>query len=98
MEEVELLSVEMARVLQFFQWQAGWWRSIGDSWTQTARKSEMQREGLVGYAKRQAAMRDSLAAQFLQLWSTVPTLMAKARVDMAEPLSPLVEDPGSSLG
>lgn len=83
-EEVELLSVEMTRVLQFFQWQAGWWRSIGDTWTHTTMKTEMRREGLVGYAKRQVAMRDSLSAHFVRLWSSVPTIMLKAQGDIAK--------------
>ncbi|KAF9461409.1 hypothetical protein BDZ94DRAFT_1221539 [Collybia nuda] len=111
-EEVELLSVEMMRVLQFFQWQAGWWRSIGSTWNHATVKSDMRREGLIGYAKRQAAMRDSLSAHFVWLWSMVPRIMAKVQGDIAEgqadimakaqaettPLRNIVEDAGSLSG
>jgi hypothetical protein len=96
-EEVELLSVEMNRVLQFFQWQASWWRSIGDTWTHAPITSEMRREGLIGYANRQAAMRESLTAHFRRLWSTAPTVIAKAQAEMAVPLSNAVDGSGFPL-
>lgn len=84
----------MTRVLQFLQWQAGWWRSIGDT-SNVATRSEMQREGLVGYANRQAALRDSLAAHFSQLWSAVPKIVMKAHASTAQTPSDVVDDSGS---
>ncbi|KAF9467072.1 hypothetical protein BDZ94DRAFT_1329986 [Collybia nuda] len=38
-EEIELLSVEMAWVIHFLKWRATWWRSFSKTWMQMAMKA-----------------------------------------------------------
>ena len=64
-EEVELLKEEMRRILQYFEWEAGSWdkRAVEFHSSDAA-----EYEGCIGYAKRQADLRRSLALQFTHQW------------------------------
>ncbi|KIK47784.1 hypothetical protein CY34DRAFT_73368, partial [Suillus luteus UH-Slu-Lm8-n1] len=88
-EEIQLLLEEMRRVLEFLAWQAKLW----DEWT-TLRVAEWSAdvEGLAAYAKRQAAIRQSLAARFRALWGNVPTLVS-ANLDDTMADGPVEEGP-----
>ncbi|KAG1777221.1 ZPR1 zinc-finger domain-containing protein [Suillus placidus] len=71
-EEVELLQEEMRRVAEFLSWHATWWEE------QAVRRTGLtaaEREGVQGYARRQAAMRRAMRDRFLALWSVVPALL-----------------------
>jgi hypothetical protein len=70
-EEVELLEEEMAHVLQYLEWQEGWWRARGLclGWEGIPKANT---EGLHAYAERQAALRRSLREHFTTLWKDVP--------------------------
>ncbi|KAG2152984.1 uncharacterized protein EDB93DRAFT_1239811 [Suillus bovinus] len=70
-EEIQLLLEEMRRVLEFLDWQAKWW----EAWVtlHVAEQSE-DNEGLVAYAKHQAAICRSLSAKFRALWHHVTAL------------------------
>ncbi|KAG2144236.1 hypothetical protein DEU56DRAFT_937900 [Suillus clintonianus] len=66
MEEVELLTEEMGRVIRFFGWEVQRWeerisRCVGESSANT--------EGLRAYAARQADIRRRLAGHFRGLWA-----------------------------
>ncbi|KAG1864793.1 hypothetical protein F4604DRAFT_1882005 [Suillus subluteus] len=65
-EEVELLSEEMRRVLQFLRWHAGWWYEKGHGCTLS---STAANEGLVAYACRQAQLRHNIADHFEMMWT-----------------------------
>jgi phage-related protein len=71
-EEIEILKEEMRRVLQFFLWHEGWWRSKASGWEGL---SPAEAEGLSAYASRQAAIRGGLYVKFKALWSDVPKLL-----------------------
>ncbi|KAJ7253593.1 hypothetical protein C8J57DRAFT_1519322 [Mycena rebaudengoi] len=76
-EEVLLLEEEMRRIVQFLQWQAEWWRKrVG---LRDDKIDDIQREGDRAYAMRQAALKDALAASFLEKWKDLPVLVRKAR-------------------
>lgn len=66
MEEVELLTEEMGRVIRFFGWEVQRWeerisRCVGES--------SANMEGLRAYAARQADIRRRLAGHFRGLWA-----------------------------
>ncbi|KAG1751487.1 uncharacterized protein EDB91DRAFT_1326886 [Suillus paluster] len=71
-EEIQLLLEEMRRVMEFLAWQAKWW---DERTTLRVAERSADVEGLAAYAKRQAAIRRSLAARFRALWGNVPTLI-----------------------
>ncbi|KAG1844382.1 hypothetical protein F4604DRAFT_1596194 [Suillus subluteus] len=81
LEEIQLLLVEMRRVLAFFAWEAKCWdeRQI----LRVVDRSEYA-EGLTAYAKRQAAVRRALSASFLEMWSNVGALVNAGLDDGAE--------------
>ncbi|KAH9829413.1 uncharacterized protein C8Q71DRAFT_888932 [Rhodofomes roseus] len=68
-EEGQLLEEEMRRVVQFYEWQASWWRARMDSWEG---RSAEHREGLVAYARRQADLRVSMKALCQKAWASGP--------------------------
>ncbi|KAG2037090.1 hypothetical protein BDR03DRAFT_934153 [Suillus americanus] len=70
-EEIQLLLEEMRRVLEFLDWQTKWWEARVT--LRVAEQSE-DNEGLVAYAKRQAAIRRSLSAKFRASWHHVTAL------------------------
>lgn len=72
-EEVELLQEEMRRVLAYFDWHARVWIERGNGWAEI---DDEQREGLVAYAHRQAAIQQSLHDHAKHLWRYVPQYVA----------------------
>ncbi|KAG1759135.1 hypothetical protein EDD22DRAFT_981161 [Suillus occidentalis] len=90
LEEIQLLLVEMRRVLAFFAWEAKCWdeRRI----LREVDRSEYA-EGLTAYAKRQAAVRRALSASFSEMWSNVGALVNAGLDDGAEDQ----EDDGPSI-
>ncbi len=64
-EEVLLLQEEMRRVIEYFEWKAGWWRK------QAARRADIVcalQRGLGAYAEFQASVFERLASRFAVLW------------------------------
>lgn len=76
-EEVELLQEEMQRVLRFFTWQEGDWKSKGELQRWEGIPGE-NAEGLSAYAQRQATLRKMLHAHFTRMWAHVPEYIAHA--------------------
>ncbi|KAG2358630.1 hypothetical protein BDR07DRAFT_1452640 [Suillus spraguei] len=70
-EEIQLLLVEMQRVLAFLAWEARQWDERA-----TLRMVERLEfaEGLITYANRQAAIRRALSASFSGMWRDVGAL------------------------
>ncbi|KAH7919139.1 hypothetical protein BV22DRAFT_1134058 [Leucogyrophana mollusca] len=60
-EEVELLMEEKRRILAFLTWHAGWWDKQAE---RRAFERIEEKEASVAYARRQAALRRSLAGRF----------------------------------
>jgi hypothetical protein len=67
-EEVTLLREEMRRVVAFFEWEKHQWLQRAPARTF---ENEVEREGSVAYAKRQAALRSSIVTGFQFLWKTI---------------------------
>ncbi|KAG1821349.1 hypothetical protein EV424DRAFT_1511830 [Suillus variegatus] len=90
LEEIQLLRVEMHRVLAFFAWEANCWDKRATlrivDWSEDT-------EGLTAYAKRQAAIRRALSAHFSEMWSNVGVLVSAGLDDGAEDR----EDNGPSI-
>ncbi|KAI0686904.1 hypothetical protein C8T65DRAFT_590675 [Cerioporus squamosus] len=64
-EEVTLLQEEMRRVIEYFDWKAGWWQQ------QAARRSNIGsalQRGLTAYAEFQASVFEGLASCCAHLW------------------------------
>ena len=77
-EEVTLLMEEMQRVKQFLSWQADWWDE------KACRHDDLepaQKEGVVAYARRQAAMRREMRARFEVQWRHAAEWVALGEVD-----------------
>ncbi|KAG1760000.1 hypothetical protein EDD22DRAFT_980836 [Suillus occidentalis] len=72
LEEIQLLLVEMRCVLAFFAWEAKCWDE-----QQILREVDQSEyaEGLMAYAKRQAAVRCALSTSFSEMWSNVGALV-----------------------
>ena len=70
-EEVEPLEEEMAHVLQYLEWQEGWWcmRGLCLGWEGIP---EANTEGLHAYAEHQVALQQLLQEHFTTLWKDVP--------------------------
>ncbi|TFK88753.1 hypothetical protein K466DRAFT_488291 [Polyporus arcularius HHB13444] len=67
-EEVELLQEEMRRTMAYHQWAAAHWSSLID---QTFVEQPDYREGANAYARRHAAMRESMRAYCEKSWRYV---------------------------
>jgi hypothetical protein len=72
-EEIQLLLVEMQRMLAFLAWEARQWDERA-----TLRMVERLEfaEGLIAYANRQAAIRRALSASFSGMWRNVGALVS----------------------
>jgi hypothetical protein len=70
-EEHGLLQDEMRRVCAYFEWKASWWRDRRRVGRVDA--SQRVKAGLDSYAEKQAAMLESLRAQFIGLWRPLLT-------------------------
>ncbi|KAG2365204.1 hypothetical protein BDR07DRAFT_1449868 [Suillus spraguei] len=75
-EEVDLLQEEMRQVLQFFNWQANWWKGQGVLQVYESAPCNGEEpgtaardEGLRAYASQQANIRHRLAAHFRSIWA-----------------------------
>ncbi|KAJ7732706.1 hypothetical protein B0H16DRAFT_1732692 [Mycena metata] len=80
-EEVDLLEEEMGRVIRFFFWRAGDWR------TQVGRNGHEpgpQLEGETAYALRQAAVQMELAEECAEDWEALPELIRRGRAGELE--------------
>jgi hypothetical protein len=91
LEEVQLLSEEMRRVLVFLQWKVGVWKARASFLQKDLEAAESSTDELLGsgqllcsridgvqaYAYRQASIQQSLHDQFKVLWSTVPLLISR---------------------
>jgi hypothetical protein len=82
MEEVELLSEEMHRILAFFLWEVGWWK--GKAYGRASSMTGEELEGAVAYAERQAAIRMQLHAHFSHLWRFVPQYRESGLIETPE--------------
>jgi hypothetical protein len=84
-EEIDLLEEEMRRIAQFLAWSGSWWDQ-----QKTLREDvdAALREGLEGYASRQAARQRGLRARFLTMWAGLPAVIQTGRgavaVELAE--------------
>ncbi|KAF8201853.1 hypothetical protein BJ912DRAFT_1054145 [Pholiota molesta] len=77
-EEVSLLLEEMRRVLAYLDWKEQWW--IDRKKFRAVSSLELN-EGLVSYAKGQAAMHASLSESFIQAWRTPLGMVDETAVD-----------------
>lgn len=93
-EEVSLLIEEMRRVIEFFKWQADWWKSRGFGHVFSA-IGEADSEGFFAYAERQSHLRLALMDHFKRLWSDVPSLVHSEAADLctASDTSPSILGP-----
>ncbi|TDL13652.1 hypothetical protein BD410DRAFT_817279 [Rickenella mellea] len=72
-EEVDLLTEEMRRTLQWLLARSDFWttRSLPAMWSDKVTSVQSQ-NGLIAYAHRQAAIYLGLGAQFAKMWKSVP--------------------------
>jgi hypothetical protein len=75
-EEVELTTVEMGRILQFYSYKSQEW---------STRATESQGEGHRAYAYRQAAMYSSLQTHCATLWKDIPAYIARMQRIVDDP-------------
>ncbi|KAJ3502874.1 hypothetical protein NLJ89_g8690 [Agrocybe chaxingu] len=80
-EEVQLLSEEMSRVLQFFEFKADEWEKKG----KTQHTSPVRAEGILAYADHQATMYRNLRKYCAELWSGVPAHIARMQEIIQDP-------------
>lgn len=71
-EEVLLLLEEMRRVIEFFKWQAKWWKDRG---TAAIFAKPAHQEGGLAYAARQAHIRLTMVKHIQELWVAVPSIV-----------------------
>ena len=64
-EEILFLREEMRRVLEFFEWHAGWWDERKTLHTGLSAQME---EGMIAYASKQAYLRRSMRSRFDRMW------------------------------
>ncbi|KAG2096118.1 uncharacterized protein F5147DRAFT_584181 [Suillus discolor] len=81
-EEIQLLLEEMCRVLAFLAWHAAWWETQGS--LRTVDRPE-DAEGLLAYAKRQAAICHGLHAKFAEKWKNVGDIVKAGMGDDTSP-------------
>jgi hypothetical protein len=67
-EEVLLLREEMRRVLTFLRWHAHWWEDRRTVETVDVSLKPELAEGILAYAAKQAAIRQSIHSSFNHLW------------------------------
>ncbi|KAJ6464570.1 hypothetical protein C8R45DRAFT_840433 [Mycena sanguinolenta] len=79
-EEVDLLEEEMARVLRYCEWRAGWWRAQQGQ----QQGDEAQLEGETVYTVRQAAVQTKLARELGREWAHLSGLIARGRAGEIE--------------
>jgi hypothetical protein len=87
-EEVILLEEEMRRVLEFWQWKAGWWEN------QPSRRGtdlEMLTEGLLAYATEQAETERVRAQLWAEKWAPV---RARAHEALKDHLDDVADEMG----
>ncbi|KAJ7251255.1 hypothetical protein C8J57DRAFT_1078120 [Mycena rebaudengoi] len=77
-EEVDLLEVEMERILQFLQWRSDWWVGLVDLHPEVVKDPSL-REGYTAYAHRQAKIHSDLRRRFEGDWTDVAALIATHR-------------------
>ncbi|KAJ7174245.1 hypothetical protein B0H12DRAFT_1246897 [Mycena haematopus] len=88
-EEVDLLEEEMARVLRYLSWRAGWWTE------QQGRRpdiDDVQLEGETAYALRQGGIQMRLARRFAGEWGHLALLIQRGRAGELE-----LDDAGKGL-
>jgi hypothetical protein len=91
-EEVELGSEEMTRVLKFYAYKAQEWRTRGET---TPEMTSFRAEAHKAYANRQAAIYSSLQTRCATLWRDVPAYIKRMQ-DIIE--NPQLADPGEFDG
>lgn len=64
-EEVLLLTEEMRRVIEYFEWKARWWRIQGP---RRVDADGAIQQGAVAYAAKQSTMFENLAKDFAAKW------------------------------
>ncbi|KAJ7264739.1 hypothetical protein C8J57DRAFT_1450655 [Mycena rebaudengoi] len=79
-EEVQLLREEMRRVLRYLSWEASWWEARGEI---RIDGDAAMRNGLIGYATKQALWRRRLAEFFRRKWA-LSVGVAAQRLEAAE--------------
>lgn len=79
-EEVELLTEEMRRILQFFEWEAHRWNELGKECA--IEPADSLREGLIAYAARQASLRRALSRSFSASWADTLTFVAEINLSL----------------
>ncbi|KAH7905404.1 hypothetical protein BJ138DRAFT_1230024 [Hygrophoropsis aurantiaca] len=90
-EEVQLLSEEMRRTLEFLNWQANWWDERARSRIALL-SGETECEGMIAYANRQTTLRHSLITKFQTLWHDVPAMVASGPSVDVDAVSPDVDE------
>ncbi|KAJ7239435.1 hypothetical protein C8J57DRAFT_1564870, partial [Mycena rebaudengoi] len=79
-EEVDLLEVEMWRILQFLRWRRDWWQELLPDPDLLADLS--LKEGYSAYAHRQTTIHDGLRERFAVDWKDVAVLIAAHRAQL----------------
>lgn len=77
-----MLLEEMRRVLAYLAWHAVWWETQGPL---RAVDRPEDAEGLLAYAKRQAAIRRGLHAKFAEKWKNVGDIVEAGMGDGTTP-------------
>lgn len=76
-EEVELATVEMGRILQFYSFKSQEW--LARAATMSPSMMESQAEGHRAYAHRQSAMYLSLRTHCASVWKDIPAYITRMR-------------------
>ncbi|KAJ7292455.1 hypothetical protein C8J57DRAFT_1042053 [Mycena rebaudengoi] len=81
MEEVDLLEVEMSRILLFLQWRSDWWLALVDLHPEVVADAAL-REGYTAYAHRQAKIQTDLKCRFENDWTDLAGVIATHRAQL----------------
>jgi len=84
LEEVELVTEEMMRVLRYFSWRSEFWRKRAST-SAWPLMSDARAEGHCAYAKRQAAMYCELREHCKELWKDFPSYVLRMQEVIADP-------------
>lgn len=84
-EEVNIVQEEMRRTIRFLEWKTKQWRERGDAKQRAGELDPEYASGLQAYAARQAAICDGQRRLFLQQWSGVDEMVARAERECTDP-------------
>ncbi|KAK7451769.1 hypothetical protein VKT23_012448 [Stygiomarasmius scandens] len=95
-EEVMLLKEEMRRVSKFLEWKENWWRERAKLRAQEFGSEAAMKEGLSGYAIKQAILYRELAIAFRAIWTKPLKDFEAPLPDYGKPSTSLSEPRDSS--